>query len=141
MVDNKIFTHIKYYYSDPTPLKKNKIKDRVNASVPHFIDCTFKFLHKTMQKRVVKGLPAAEGRHSNAAAPAAHLDHPWCRRNVGITLLEAPVQCQPTVSLPSSVLLSLPAPWLVISGAIMPRSTCLAQLAPRSQDSSSFASC
>ena len=55
-----------------------------------------------MQKQVVKGPPAAEGRHPNVAAPPAHLDHPWCRRNVGIALLEAPARCKPAVSPPSS---------------------------------------
>lgn len=82
--------------------KKKIIKGRVNASVPHFVDCTFKFLHKTMQKQVVKGPPAAEGRHPNVAAPPAHLDHPWCRRNMGVALLEAPARCKPAVSPPSS---------------------------------------
>lgn len=69
MVDNKIFSHSKYCCSDPIPFKKKIIKGRVNASVPHFVDCTFKFLHKTMLKQVVKGPPAAEGRHPNVAAP------------------------------------------------------------------------
>ena len=121
--------------------KKKIIKGRVNASVPHFVDCTFKFLHKTMQKQVVKGPPAAEGRHPNVAAPPAHLDHPWCRRTVDIALLEAPARCKPAVSPPSSAPHSLPAPWLVISQVIRPHGTCLAQLAPLSQGSSGFASC